>query len=301
MRDEPEARPIRRVGVVARAGRDRIAEVLTRLDDTVRALGGELVLEPELVEGLESAALGGPAAKPDLLVTLGGDGTLLRGARMVAGHDVPILGVNLGRLGFLTSASLEGMEDAVQRTFEGRYSLDERFTLEAHIHEEGLDEGPAFLALNDIVMHKAGVARVTRVQVRVSQPSGVEDVGSFSGDGVIVSTPTGSTAYSLSAGGPVVVPSVECLLVTPICAHTLGWRPLAVPVGQEIVLTALDRPTDLVLTVDGQETHSVPPGFAVTVRRGAVSVSLIRFPGGSFFSTLRRKLGWAASPSPSGA
>lgn len=297
------------MAVVARASREGLAEVVARIALRVATEGAALMLEAPLHESCaaEGVLLDGDQwdpdtdAPPDLLITLGGDGTLLRGGRAVAGRDVPLLGVNLGRLGFLTSVSLAEMDTALDRVFDGNYRLDHRFTLSSRIISEGAVVAGPFLALNDVVFHKSGVARVSRLHIRVRKDGAHEDVGSFSGDGVIVATPTGSTAYSLSAGGPVVVPSVECLLLTPICPHTLGWRPLTVPLTHEILLNALDHADDMVLTVDGQTIHPVAPDQEVEVRRGDVGVPLIRFEGGSFFSTLRRKLGWAVAPSPSGS
>lgn len=300
---------IKRVAVVARSAREGLPEVVARIETRVEAEGGSLLLEASLKDACASGGVpsGGDAwdpkhhEAPDLLITLGGDGTLLRGGRAVAGRDVPLLGVNLGRLGFLTSVSLTEMDQALDRVFAGDYRLDHRFTLSARITKDGRTVAGPFVALNDVVFHKSGVARVSRLNVRVRRDRGEDDVGSFSGDGVIVATPTGSTAYSMSAGGPVVVPSVECLLLTPICPHTLGWRPLALPVSHTVLLTAFDDTDEMVLTVDGQTIHPVGPDQQVEVQRGDVSVPLIRFEGGSFFSTLRRKLGWAVAPSPSGS
>src|SRR5690606_2527592 len=151
----------------------------------------------------------------DLLITLGGDGTLLRGARSVAPHRIPVLGVNLGYLGFLTSTAPSELAAALDRVLAGAYWLDRRFTLEARVLRDGNPVGPSYVALNDAVLHKGGFARVVRLAVYVGQERA--EVGSYSADGVIISTPTGSTAYSLSAGGPIVVPSVDCILATPIC------------------------------------------------------------------------------------
>ena len=302
--------PIGRVAVVAREALDGLPDLVRRIEARLAQADAELHLEKPVHAELGVGVPWDPADRtgpsPDVLLTLGGDGTLLRGARAVAGRSVPVLGVNLGRLGFLTSVSLADLDGALDRLLAGEFRLDPRFTLEAHVLEAAdapeseAAHGP-FLALNDVVLHKSGVARVCRLHVSVRRSDGHEDIGSVSGDGIIVATPTGSTAYSLSAGGPVVVPSVECLLVTPVAAHTLGWRPLVIPAGQEILLRTLDDPTDMVLTVDGQSPHPVGGTQTVLVRRGDVTVSLIRFEGGSFFSTLRRKLGWAASPSPSGS
>jgi NAD+ kinase len=213
---------------------------------------------------------------------------------MAAGRDVPVLGINLGHLGFLTAAGEDEVEDALGRLTTGDFLLDRRFTLKATVvSPAGESLGGAFVALNDFVLHKAGVARVTRLDLSVGLGAHQDEIGSFSADGVIVATPTGSTAYSMSAGGPIVVPSVECIAVTAICPHTLAVRPLVVPVDARIRIRAVDRPEDLVLTVDGQEGEVLHGGDSVVVERGDVEIPLVRFPGQSFFATMRRKLNWA--------
>lgn len=235
----------------------------------------------------------------DLILSLGGDGTLLGAAREAAGLDIPVLGVNLGHLGFLTSVVSEDVELALGHFLRGEYVLDSRFTLEATvIHGDG-SRGESFLALNDVVVHKAGAARIARIDLAVGEGSHRDEVGSFSGDGVVVATPTGSTAYSLSAGGPIIVPSVECMVVTPICPHTMAMRPLVIPADERVTVRELSSSEGMVLTVDGVVGQDLSGSDAVSIRRGSASVSLVRFPDQSFFSTLRKKLNWAIK-SPDG-
>ena len=258
-----------------------------------RARGLELVFEDAILETHPELA-GSRALTPetahdlDLLLTLGGDGTLLRGARLVAQDAVPVLGINLGHLGFLTSAAPEETEEALERVLAGQVSLDVRSVL--LVTTEGADgegRGP-YLALNDAVLHKAGGARVIRLLVRASD----ETVGTYSADGIIISTPTGSTAYSLSAGGPIVSPAVDCMIATPICPHTLGVRPLVLPGDETVTLEVLSPTEELVLPIDGQESDRLAPGARVVVRRAPDPVWVVRFPGQTFFSTIRRKLRW---------
>jgi NAD+ kinase len=229
----------------------------------------------------------------DLLVTLGGDGTLLRGVRQVVGHNVPVLGVNLGRLGFLTSVRPPDLEDALSKALAGEAYLDPRFTLEGRIINGDGAQGPRLWALNDLVLHKGGAARVTRLDLEVGRDGKLEEVGSFSADGVIVATPTGSTAYSLSAGGPIIAPTMDCIVVTPISPHTMAMRPLVLPDHVRLTIRPLERYDDLVVTADGQVAYSVGPGDRVEVEKGAERVSLVRFQGQTFFRTLRRVLNWA--------
>jgi NAD+ kinase len=228
-------------------------------------------------------------ARLDALVTLGGDGTLLRGARLLAGREVPILGVNLGRVGFLTSAARESFVFAVEALVAGRYAIERRQVLRAVIR--GADGGERSLtnALNDVVVHKGGVARVVRLRVLI----GEDEVGPYSADGIVVATPTGSTAYSLSAGGPIVVPGVEALIVTPICAHTLAVRPLVIPASSEVTIEPIAPwADDLLVSFDGQVGTTLITGDKVHVRRADHRVLLVRLEGDEFFEVMRRKLHW---------
>jgi NAD+ kinase len=232
----------------------------------------------------------------DLVVALGGDGTLLRAARMVAGKGVPLFGVNLGQLGFLTNTAEAELEVGLARVLDGEAELHRRFTLQARVYGGGEEKGEALYALNDVVIHKPGAARVTPVHLTVGHDSERDEIGSFSADGVILATPTGSTAYSLSAGGPIIVPEVECIVVTPICPHSLTVRPLVVPATDAITVRPLDPSHGLQLTVDGQVARMLEPREEVSVGRGTHDVALVRLPGQTFFGTMRRKLNWAARP-----
>lgn len=291
-----EAGPaFRRVGVVGQPRYGVLEDVMRRLRAFADERGVELRCERELADlGPDGPPFLEPRAGDlDLLVTLGGDGTLLRGARMVAGLDVPVLGINLGHLGFLTAVAEDEVGESLDRIFSGDYVLDRRFTLEAVVvHDDG-SPGDRVLALNDFVIHQRGVARMTRLDLFVGRDDRQEEIGSFSGDGVILATPTGSTAYSLSAGGPLIVPTVECIVVTPIAPHTLAVRPLVIPAGEEVRIRGRGSTETLVLTVDGQVGQELQPDDEVRVRRSDVRIPLVRLPDQSFFSTLRRKLNWA--------
>jgi len=241
----------------------------------------------------ESEPLSSDGGGLDLLLTLGGDGTLLRGVRHVAAAGVPVLGVNLGRLGFLTSISPSALESSLELVLEGKALLDPRFTLEGRIEHADGTAGPRLWALNDLVIHKGGVARVVRLDLAVGRDGAREEMGSFSGDGVIVATPTGSTAYSLSAGGPIIVPAMDCLVVTPISPHTMAMRPLVLPDHVHLTIRAVEPVADLVVTADGQVAYPLDPSDRVIVEKGRGRVSLVRFPGQTYFGTLRRVLNWA--------
>jgi len=280
----------RRVGVVGHSNYGILGETLARLQAFARRSGVSLFFE----EGLRDFVGDGEVLAPgvcrtlDLLVTLGGDGTLLRGARLVAAHGVPVLGINLGHLGFLTSAPREEIETALERWRAGDFEIDRRMLLAVHAEDGDGRAGKIHLALNDAVLHKGGAARVIRLSMRAQR----DVVGSYSADGIILATPTGSTAYSLSAGGPIVSPTVDCIIATPICPHTLGVRPLVLPADETITVEVLSPTEELILTIDGQEHERLVPGQKVVARRAEQPVKLVRFPGQTFFQTLRRKLKW---------
>ncbi len=277
-----------RIGVIGHRGYAGLPGVLGALLDLAPALGATLAFEEELHEIAEDGeALQAPETL-DLLLTLGGDGTLLRGARYLAGHDIPILGVNLGRLGFLTSCGGDEFEDALRLWSRGEFMAENRMTLEARAY--GIDDQPRgqWRCLNDVVLHKGGFARVVRFAVHVDG----EPIGALGADGVVISTPTGSTGYSLSAGGPVVVPTVESIIVTPVSPHTLAMRPLVLPPNVEVAVRAEDGPEGLLVTVDGQVGTTFTAGETLRIRRAPTPVRIVRFPGTSFFVRLRHKLGW---------
>lgn len=277
-----------RVGVVGHRGYVGLPGVLNSLLDLAPTLGVTLAFEDELFEiAQEGERLTSPD-NLDLLMTLGGDGTLLRGARYLDGRDTPILGVNLGRLGFLTSCGGDEFEQALQLWSRGEYRAEQRMTLEARAFGADGEARGEWRCLNDVVLHKGGFARVVRFSVHVDG----EAIGALGADGVVISTPTGSTAYSLSAGGPVVMPTVESIIVTPVSPHTLAMRPLVLPPGVEVAVRAEDGPEGLLVTLDGQVGTTFRSGDTLLVRRAPSPVRIIRFPGTSFFVLLRHKLGW---------
>lgn len=289
--------PIRSVAVVVREGSTEIDSVTDRLSAWLTKRDIEVTVEEVDRRAREGETSLDIANHPvDLVIALGGDGTLLRAARAVVGTDVPVLGVNLGRLGFLTAFPDAELEAGLETVVEGRALLDHRFTLRARIEGSGQVKADKLFALNDIVVHTSGAARVTPLTLHVGSGDSREEVGSFAADGVILATPTGSTAYSMSAGGPIIVPEVECIVVTPICPHSLAVRPLVIPATQEVSVRSLDPEAEHQVTMDGQVERVLAPADAVIVSREAHAVKLVRLPGQTFFGTLRRKLNWAASP-----
>ena len=249
---------------------------------------------PGLPEGAEVLDLDGSPV--DLLLALGGDGTMLRASRLAIGFGLPVFGVNTGRLGFLTTTPEKELEAGVNAVLDGQALVERRFTLSATVKGAGGETFGPFDALNDVVVHHSGAARVTPIRLTVERPEGEEEIGSFTGDGVILASPTGSTAYSLSAGGPIVAPDVECMVVTPICPHSLSVRPLVVRAQERVTVTGLDPGHSLQLTIDGQVEREIGSEDTVVVSKGEHEVALIRLQGQTFLDTMRRKLNWAARP-----
>lgn len=283
-----------RVGFLVNASRvagypqadELVRATLRRLDERgvevrMNEVGAVVVGRPDL-----AAADGALVEGTDLLIVLGGDGTILSAARLAAGR-VPILGVNMGGFGFLAEVTLAELPDAASAAISGDGDVDERTMLQAEVTGNG-QARLRRLALNDIVVTKTGVARVVTLGTWVNE----EHLSTYPADGVIVSTPTGSTAYSLSAGGPIVHPQVDVLIVTPICPHTLTARPVVVSGAATVTVKPLAGIEDVRLTVDGQESVPLEAGERVVVRRAASRARLVRLRPPSFYSILRTKLAW---------
>lgn len=278
-----------RLGVIGHRGYDDLGGILETLHSLAPSLGIALQVERELAHIAPSIPVMDDGAGLDALISLGGDGTLLRGARFLAGHEVPILGINLGRLGFLTACGRDDLEAAITRFAAGDFRSEPRMALEASVREGDGVEG-SWWALNDVVVRQVGKARVMRLHVEV----GGEEIASYSADGLVIATPTGSTAYSLSAGGPVVHPTLESLVITPISAHTLSIRPIVLPPDANVVVRVEDDDSDQLVTIDGQVGSTFGSRQVLHVRRAARVVRLVRFPEMTFFNIMRRKLGWSA-------
>lgn len=281
-----------RVGVVGHRGYAELPDILRTLFDAAPRLGLTLYFESELFEVADGGRLWTDPARVDLALSLGGDGTLLRTARFLDGAPAPILGVNLGRLGFLTSCAGDELEPALTAFVRGEATTEVRMALTARAVNQDGSEGQRWRALNDFVMHKGGFARMLSIRVEVNG----ESIGDYSADGIVISSPTGSTAYSLSAGGPLVVPTVESLIITPISAHALAIRPLVVGPDAEVVVQALDAPDELLVTIDGQVGANFAPTSRLIVTRAETPVRVVRFSGVTFFDRMRAKLGWGGLP-----
>jgi NAD+ kinase len=279
------------VGVVGNPSYRDLGTLLATLARAAPRLGFTLYTE-ESLQPLWPDPKPAPLAQAavlDCLLTLGGDGTLLRGARALNGANTPILGVNLGRVGFLTTASSQTLDWALDAIVRKAYGTESRLAIQpAIVNKQGKTRVEP-IVLNDVVVHKGGLARVIRLKVVVDG----DEVGQYSADGIVVATPTGSTAYSMSAGGPIVVPGVDALVVTAICPHTLAVRPLVLPAHSTVSIEPIPPWTEEVLvSFDGQVGTTIQPGERLTVRRADRPVLLIRLGPEGFFARLRKKLQW---------
>jgi len=223
----------------------------------------------------------------DLVVVLGGDGTLIRAARLLRGRPVPILGINLGSLGFMTEVpAAEGL-DVLEEVLAGRATVQQRMKLSCRVHRKGAvafeDE-----VLNDVVINRGALPRIADHETRIDGKL----ISTFKSDGLIVATPTGSTAYALAAGGPIVHPGLDCALIVPICPHALTQRPIVVPGDQVVSVHLGPEAADLYVTFDGQAGHALVAGDTLEVRRSPNRVLLVSNPRLDYFAVLREKLHW---------
>ncbi|MGH9775100.1 MAG: NAD(+)/NADH kinase [Candidatus Acidiferrales bacterium] len=279
------------VGIISKPRKEVIAEVAPPLVAWLRARKIAVLLDEETAQVCapreKHLSREDLASKVALLIVLGGDGTLLAAARLLDSHRVPILAVNLGSLGFLTSVTLEELYPLLEDVLAGRHQTSERLMLEALVTRAGKSV-ERLLALNDAVITKAAMARIIDLDVHVDTAF----VGRFRADGLIVSTPTGSTAYSLAAGGPIVYPELDAFVITPICPHMLTNRPLVIPDSccVRIELVSGDEPVHL--TLDGQTGCELHKDDRVEVTKSASRVLLVRPPKKTFYEILRNKLLW---------
>jgi NAD+ kinase len=281
--------------ILSKPQKPELSVILPELQSWLAHRGWESLLDRESVGYLQQAGVGVQAIprdemarrSPDLAIVLGGDGTLLAAARALAHADVPLLSVNLGSLGFLTEVPLADLYPTLEAWCGGCASLEVRSMIRAElVCAKGSRR--TFDALNDVVVAKGSIARMADYAVTIDGQA----VAVFRADGVILSTPTGSTAYNLAAGGPIVMPSVNSMLVTPICPHLLTIRPIVVPGESSITVKVTGVPNETYLTVDGQEAVPMHIGDEVQCRRSQYSVRLLRLKENGLFQVLRSKLKW---------
>ena len=268
---------VRNVAIVSKPKQPKLAKVARELAQWFADKQIKANIDPT-----QEVALGA-----DLAVVIGGDGTLLAAARLVGDRRIPILAINYGSLGFLTEVTLDQMYPALQGVLDDRFAIDDRMMMNVAV-ERGKKQIALHRALNDVVINKGTVARIIELEVRVDG----QYVSSFRSDGLIVSTPTGSTAYNLSAGGPIIFPSMSAMIVTPICSHTLTNRPIVLPPDVKIETTLKSSQNEVHVTVDGQVGLPLETGDRVLIEKSDVVVKLIAPTDKNYFDVLRGKLKW---------
>ena len=286
---------IKRVGVIGNSDKASCAGAVSKAARLIAASGRRLYSDPATTQlaALKAVVCSDAASlarEVDLLLVFGGDGTMLRIAREIAGSRTPILGINIGSLGFLTAVPSHELAPTLTRVWKGEFKFESRALLQA----TGRASGQRVLesALNDIVLSRGLASRLIELDVRVNG----EALTRYRCDGLVVSSPTGSTAYNLAAGGGVIFPTAEVLALTPICPHTLSNRALILPLTATVDIRVINPHPTTILSADGQVISEMGPGDAVTVRRSRRTVRLMHLAGSSFCETLRRKLHWRGTP-----
>ena len=284
---------IKTVGVLVKPNHAEAWKTACELSEWLGMRGINLVGKPRMQQAsLEECDIDAVAdekfgAQSDLIVVLGGDGTMISTARLVGDADVLVLGVNYGSLGYLTDFRIEEMFPALEAIFRGEYEVDRRVMLHAE-HWRGEELLASGRVLNDVVINKAALARIIEIEVSLNGLF----VNSFRADGLIVSTPTGSTAYNLSAGGPIIYPSMNAVVLTPICPFTLTNRPIVIPDDAVIELKLEQENEGVVLTLDGQIGYTVHAGDRIRIRKSRTTFNLVQPPNRNYFDVLRNKLKW---------
>jgi NAD+ kinase len=285
------AEQIKRIGLIGNPEKPLCARVVRRAAKFIEATGRMVFCDQATAQLARLDATVSPnaadlARSVDLLLVFGGDGTLLRAAHEIAGSSTPMLGINIGGLGFLTAVPSDELERALKLLWCGEFTFERRALIEATRTREG--RPVRHIALNDFVIGRGEVSRLIELEVDVNG----DPLTRYRGDGLIVSSPTGSTAYSLAAGGAVVFPTADVFALTPICPHTLSNRSLIVPLSATIRITPINPTPSTILSADGEVIGVLSPGDTVTVRRSRHTIRLIQLADSSFFEALRRKLHW---------
>lgn len=283
---------MKRIGLYAKRSNPVAIEVAREVTAWLQGRGVEVFLDERLATDMgdyQGYPAGSIPAMVHLIVVLGGDGTLISVARKVGDLRTPILGVNLGSLGFLTEITLAEFYPVMEKVIAGEFEVTNRLMLEAVVRREGREVG-RYRVLNDVVINKGAIARIIDMEVTVDN----DYLTTFKADGLIISTPTGSTAYNLAAGGPIIYPGLHCLVITPICPHMLTNRPIIVSDESIIRVEVKFQDEDVVFTADGQVGMPLHGGDVVEIRKSRSSTLLIKSPSRDFFEVLRTKLHWGA-------
>lgn len=278
-----------RIGIIVKAGRPEPIEAVREFLAWLKGRDVEVFIEKEAARSLSVDGYTRTQI-PDLvdaIIVFGGDGTMLSVARMVCGKEIPIMGVNVGGLGFITEVQRSEIYEVMEQVFSGRWDIENRLMLNAQVHRHG-EKAAEYTVLNDVVINKGALARIIDLETSINGAY----VTNFMADGLIVSTPTGSTAYCLSAGGPVLYPSLESIVLIPICPHTLTNRPIVLPDTVLIEIILKSHAEDVCLTLDGQEGFPLKQGDKVVVEKAFCKTRLVIPHERDFFQILRTKLKW---------
>jgi len=281
---------LKKVGIYAKKSHPEVEKIAMFASQRLLAAGGEVLIEGGLAEQIGQVAGYAGDEIPslvDLILVLGGDGTLISVARLVGDRQIPIVGVNLGQLGFLTEITRDELPDMLDKLIAGDYKISERMMIDALIYRDGKVVGE-YTVLNDAVINKGALARIIDMETYVDG----RHLSTYKADGLIISTPTGSTGYSLAAGGPIIYPEINSLLITPICPHMLTNRPIIIWSRSIIEIEVKFQDDVVFFTADGQVGHKLLPGDRVEVRRSATRARLVISPYREYFQILRTKLSW---------
>jgi len=280
---------LQKIGIILKHNQPKAVEIGIDLAKWLLKKGKEVIFTEDIGKrlNLEYFDKKTIASKSDIVIVLGGDGTFLSVARLVKDYSIPIIGVNLGGLGFLTEIKLDEMYDILDDIFNGNYTINERMMLKASLFRGG-EKISSYSVLNDVVINKGTLARIIELKTSIND----NFVTKYRADGLIVSTPTGSTAYSLAAGGPIIYPELNCIILTPICPHTLTNRPLVIS-GDDVItveLNSLDN--DVMITLDGQVGFSLRDEDIIRIEKDEKKTLILTSPKKNYYETLRTKLKW---------
>jgi len=286
---------IKKIGIIANVEKEKSAECTIQLRDWALAKGITVLFEEGIAskigetKGMDRREL---ASLVDLLVVLGGDGTILRTVRFVSEYDIPIVGINLGEFGYLTEVNLNEMFSALELIVKGEYQTEKRMMLDITIYL-GTETVRQQSILNDVVITRGNLSRILNLETTVNG----RYLTTFRADGIIISTPTGSTAYNISAGGPIVFPEQDAFIINPICPFTLTNRPIIVPDSVEIKVITWTKGQGAILTLDGQVSYTMKSGDSMIIRKSQYVTNLVSSPHRDYMEILRTKLKWGGSPS----
>jgi len=284
---------IKKVGIIANVEKENIAGFTAKLKKWLEGRGRKIFLEANIAAMVGSAGfkIEDLAPRVDLIAVLGGDGTMLRTARYVACHPVPIVGINMGTFGYLTEVNLNETYAAFELILKGDFTTEKRMMLDVKVRRNRKIIGSG-IVLNDVVINRGNLSRIVELETSINE----QYLTTYKSDGLIISTPTGSTAYCLSAGGPIVFPGKDLIIINPICPHTLTNRPVIFPESSILQITIWSKESGATVTLDGQESYRLNSGDVIIVKKSKHFTRLVLSPHRSYWEILRSKLGWGSIP-----